>query len=180
MTNSEIDEQLRELFWSYRCFHISNLDSKEMTMDQQQLLEKRSKLAWDTLQAAFGSKEGLTEAYLKDISSGADERIRLQLITWTKELQWPEGFNESMWRASANTVEEVQKKMEQSLSGSLWPFITVVRYLKGCNKRVCCANRFGRVFLSSQVLKSGAVLADLPGLMNFPDQCLNTNYYRIP
>jgi len=172
MTNDEIDDQLRELLWSYRCFHIANSDGKDMTMNEQELLKKRSKQAWDTLQAAFASKEGLTEDYLKDTSPGADERIRLQLTTWTKELQWPEGFNERMWRASANTVEEVQKRMEHSLSGILWPFITIVRYLKGCNERVCYANRFGRVFLSSQVLKSGAVLTDLPGMINFPDKWL--------
>jgi hypothetical protein len=127
MADSEIEEQLRELLWSYRCFHISDLDEKGMTADEQKRLEDQSKLAWDTLQAAFGSNKELTEDYLRDTSTGAEERIQQQLKVWTNLLQWPGDSYESKWLGSADTVDECKKKMQQFLTGNLWPFIKVIR-----------------------------------------------------
>ena len=127
MTDREIEEQLRELLWSYRCFHISDLDDKGMTADEQKRLEDQSKLAWDTLKAAFGSNEELTETYLRDTSAGAEERIQQQLTLWTNALQWPGDLYESEWVGSADTVDECKRKTQQFLTGNLWPFIKVIR-----------------------------------------------------
>ncbi|CZR67592.1 uncharacterized protein PAC_17491 [Phialocephala subalpina] len=146
MTDVEIEEQLRELIWSYRNFHLSDLDDKGFTADEQKRLEDQSKLAWDTLKAAFGSRRELTEEYLKDPSAGAEERIQQQLRLWTNGLQWPVDSLQSGWLGSADTVEECNRKTQQFLTGNLWPFIKVMR-----------------IFLRSQVLKSGAILTDLPG-----------------
>lgn len=127
MTDNEIEEQLRELLWSYRCFHISDLDDKGMTADEQKQLKDQSKLAWDTLKAAFGSKKELTEPYLRDTSAGAEERIQQQLKLWTNALQWPGDSDESGWLGSADTVEECKRKTQQFLTGNLWPFVKVIR-----------------------------------------------------
>lgn len=127
MTDVEIEEQLRELLWSYRNFHLSDLDDKGLTADEQKRLEKQSKLAWDTLKAAFGSRRELTEEYLKDSSAGAEERIQHQLRLWTKGLQWPGDSLQSGWLGSADTVEECNRKTQQFLTGNLWPFIKVIR-----------------------------------------------------
>jgi hypothetical protein len=127
MTDHEIEEQLRELLWSYRCFHISDLDDKGITADEQKRLEDQSKLAWDTLKAAFGSRRELTESYLRDTSDGAEERIQQQLTSWTNALQWPGNSNESGWLGDANSVEECKSKTQQFLTGNLWPFIKVIR-----------------------------------------------------
>jgi hypothetical protein len=127
MTDVEIEEQLRELLWSYRDFHLTDLDDKGLTRDDQKSLEKQSKLAWDTLKAAFGSRSELTEEYLKDSSAGAGERIQQQLGLWKSELQWPGDSLQSGWLGSADTVDECNRKTQQFLTGNLWPFIKVIR-----------------------------------------------------
>ncbi|KAL5315379.1 hypothetical protein ACEPPN_016246 [Leptodophora sp. 'Broadleaf-Isolate-01'] len=146
MTDSEIGEQLRELLWSYRFFHITDLDDIGMGADEQTRLEAKSKLAWDTLKAAFGSKRELTETYLQDPSDGAEQRIQTRLREWSSTLRWPDDSHESGWLGSAETAVECKSQTQQFLAGNLWPFIKVIR-----------------IYLSSQVLKSGAILADLPG-----------------
>ncbi len=127
MTDFQIEEQLRELVWSYRNFHLSDLDGNGFTADEQKALETKSNLAWDTLKAAFGSRRELTETYLKDSSDGAEERIQQQLKLWTDSIQWPQDFHESGWIGSAETLDEYDRKMEQFLTGTLWPFIKVIR-----------------------------------------------------
>ncbi|KAH7323547.1 hypothetical protein BKA65DRAFT_70778 [Rhexocercosporidium sp. MPI-PUGE-AT-0058] len=146
MTNSEIEEQLRELLWSYRFFHITDLDDQGIRADEQARLEAQSKLAWDTLQAAFGPQRELTETYLQDPSDGAENRIQNKLKEWSSDLRWPDESHESGWLGSAETVDDCKNRTRKFLTGNLWPFIKVIR-----------------IYLSSQVLKSGAILADLPG-----------------
>jgi len=127
MTLAQIKEQLRELLWSYRDFHLSDLDKKGLTADEQKSLEAKSNLAWATLNAAFGHKKEFTETYLKDSSDGAAERIQQQLKLWTDSIQWPGESQQSMWCGNAETVEEYHKMTRQFLDGTLWPFIKVIR-----------------------------------------------------
>jgi hypothetical protein len=128
MTDDEIDDLLRELIWSYRQFYLCDLDERGVTLDEQKRLEEQSKLAWDTLQGAFGSNENLTEEYLQDQSDGAEKRIETQLICWREELQWPFDSTERKWLGTAETVDEYNEKTRDFLSGNLWPFIKVIRY----------------------------------------------------
>jgi hypothetical protein len=128
MTDVEIEEQLRELLYSYRSFHIMDVDDKDMSADEQKRLEMRSTLAWDTLKSAFGSKQELTEKYLRDGSSGAEERLQEKLQHWTNELVWPGDSYESGWLGTAGSAEECKHKTQQFLGGNLWPFIKIIRY----------------------------------------------------
>ncbi|KAH6696399.1 hypothetical protein BKA61DRAFT_683102 [Leptodontidium sp. MPI-SDFR-AT-0119] len=125
---------------------MTDVEIEEQLPDEQKRLEDQSKLAWNTLKAAFGSRRELTEEYLKDHSAGAKERIQQQLRLWTNGLQWPGDSLQRRWLESADTVEECNRKTQQFLTRNLWPFIKVMR-----------------IFLRSQVLKSGAILTDLPG-----------------
>ncbi len=127
MTDSEIEEQLFDLLWSYRDFHLSDLGERGLTADEQISLQNVSKLAWDTFRAAFGSQEELTEAYLRDSSDGAEERIQQQIRLWASLLEWPGNSHQCTWLESAETVEEYHTKMERFLVGSLSPFIKVIR-----------------------------------------------------
>ena len=123
MSSNEIEEQLNELLWSYRLFHIADVDKQA----EDKKLADRSELAWDTLQAAFGSKEQLTEAYLRDESDGAEKKIQRQLKIWADELQWPvESFEDDSF-VGANTIGEYKSKLREFLGGNLWPFIKVIR-----------------------------------------------------
>lgn len=130
MTNKEIEEQLRELLWSYRNFHLWDLEkegSDLRTLEAQQQLEKKAKIAWDTLNSAFGSSKELTEKYLQDKSDGAEERIHKQLKLWTDSLVWPADTDQNKWQGTAESVEEYEETVGQFLAGNLWPFIRVIR-----------------------------------------------------
>jgi hypothetical protein len=133
MTDDEIDEQLRELLWSYRQFHLRDREDKMVTGDELKLQEKQSKLAWDTLHAAFGnlpgSREKLTENYLQDSSDGAKERIQAQLKLWTKQLPWPAEVKQGGWLGTADTGKECSEETKNFLTGNLWPFVKVIRYI---------------------------------------------------
>ena len=126
MTDSEIKEQLRELLWSYRSFHIRDPDDKGMRADEEKM-ESKAKLAWNTLKAVFGSRRELTETYLKDSSEGAEDRIQQQLKLWTESLQWPGNSHQNGWLRSAETREEYKKQMQPFSTGTLWPFMKVIR-----------------------------------------------------
>jgi len=128
MTEEEIDEQLKEVLWSYRQFYLCKFDSMSITLDEQRKLEDQSKVAWDTLQAAFGIKSSLTKEFLIDNSDGAEPRIRKQLEDWAHQLHWPAQTQSGGWLGSADTSEECEKKTRQFLTGNLWPFIKVIRY----------------------------------------------------
>lgn len=128
MTDVEIEEHLQELLYSYRSFHIMDLDDKGMSADEQKQLELRSTLAWNTLKAAFGSKQELTEEYLREGSSGAEERLQEKLEHWTNELVWPGDSSTSGWLGTAGSAEECKRKTQQFLGGNLWPFVKTIRY----------------------------------------------------
>jgi len=127
MTDSEITDLLNELVWSYRFFHITDLDVQNVRSDEQTRLEAQSKLAWDTLKAAFGSHRELTQEYLQDTTDGAEERIKTQLTLWTRALEWPGDSHESGWLGTSETVSDCKSKTRRFLTGNLWPFIKVIR-----------------------------------------------------
>ena len=127
MTDKEIDEQLRELLWSYRQFHLYDLNSNDVTADEQQSLEEQSKLAWSTLHAAFGHENLLTETFLRDTSPGAEEKLQEQLMQWTGRLPWPVNCRENGWFGTAETVETCNDQLESFRTGNLWPFVKVMR-----------------------------------------------------
>ncbi|CZR60546.1 uncharacterized protein PAC_10442 [Phialocephala subalpina] len=144
MTNEEIGDQLKELLWSYRQFYLSDLDDKNATADDQKRLEQQSKVAWDTLQAAFGDKDILTEKLLKK-SVGAEDRIREWLEEWTEELEWPD-----------------DRRLEKSCLPICGRSSKLFGNFGDSNRTFSADD--GRVYLDAEVLKSGAILGDLPGL----------------
>jgi hypothetical protein len=133
MTETEIAEQLQELLWSYRQFYTCDLNDKDVTADERNKLEEQSKIAWDTLKEAFGHQHILTESYLKDTTDGAAERIRSKLEEWTHQLEWPAEAEVDGWLGSAEGPEECNMKTQQFLTGNLWPFIKVIRYVSYTN-----------------------------------------------
>jgi hypothetical protein len=82
MTTEEITIQLEELLWSYCQFYLSDL--KDVTLKEHKRLKQQSKLAWDTLQAAFGHKDVVTEKFLKDNSESAAGKLRRSLENWPR------------------------------------------------------------------------------------------------
>jgi hypothetical protein len=130
MTDDEINDQLQELLRSYRRFHLCDLDKTHTTADEANQLRSQSQLAWDTLQAAFGSHRELTKEYLIDNSPGAEQRIQGQLRALILSLDWPEGAREGTWSGAADSVLECTRKTTEFLSRNIWPFIKIIRYVK--------------------------------------------------
>lgn len=127
MTDDEIDELLRELLWSYRQFYVCDLNKNDVTADERKEFEEQSKLAFDTLQVAFGANKILTKEYLQDPSDGAEERIKAQLKIWREQLKWPVKKHEGKWLGTADNVQKLNEKPREFSSGNLWPFVKVIR-----------------------------------------------------
>lgn len=122
MTDDEIDDQLRELVWSCRQ-HSSH---EHATEDDINKLNEQAKVARDTLQAAFGSRENFNEL-ITNIPRGAEEEIPKQLRSWIDE-SWPSEKRNDGWSGTAETVNEYHKKTKKFLDNH-WPFVKVIRYV---------------------------------------------------
>ena len=92
-------------------------------------MKTQSKVAWDTLKAAFGSHKKLTEEYLKDPTPGADEKIERQFTQWTEQLDWPDETSSTGWYGHADTADECNARTEEFSTRRLWPFVKVIRYV---------------------------------------------------
>ncbi|KAL3965416.1 hypothetical protein ACCO45_002420 [Purpureocillium lilacinum] len=147
---SEIAVLVRELLYSYRQLDLPLVQSLEDTSEEVYAkCERESANAWSLLEAAFKHKPQFTMSYARDTSDGALERISSQLIQWANELEWPNNGQEGRWVATATTAEDCVEQTKQFAHDKYWPFTKIIR-----------------VYLSSQVLKTGVVLADLPGLQD--------------
>ncbi|UNI13469.1 hypothetical protein JDV02_000212 [Purpureocillium takamizusanense] len=147
LSASEIEDLIRELLYSYRQLFLPLVNSSSTSEEDFTRCERESEKAWSTLQAAFKHKTQFTENYARDTSEGAVERISSQLIQWANELEWPDNGRDGRWVTTATTAEECVEQTKRFAQDKYWPFTKIIR-----------------VYLSSQVLKTGVVLADLPGL----------------
>lgn len=146
LSEAEIEEIVKELLWDYRQLYLPGVE-QELSVDEYKKCCEQSELAWSTLGAAFGDRREFRKELLRDNSDEAKEKALALLLQWTQELDWPEGGSDGMWRSTAQDAEECCEKTGRFMENRLWPFTKVVR-----------------IYLSAQVLKTGIVLADLPGL----------------
>ncbi|CAK7207059.1 hypothetical protein SEUCBS139899_009867 [Sporothrix eucalyptigena] len=109
--------------------------------------ETESNIAWSALHTAFGHESELTQEFAQDMSTGADVHILNKLVEWAGRIKWPPGSVKGYWTKTALTVEECAENTRPFMEDHFWPFTKTIR-----------------IHLNAQVLKSGIVLADLPGL----------------
>ncbi|KAF2183055.1 hypothetical protein K469DRAFT_584335 [Zopfia rhizophila CBS 207.26] len=143
---AEIEEVVKELLWNYRQLYLPDVE-QELNADEYKRCCEQSELAWSTLEAAFGDRREFKKELLRDTSAEGKEKVLTLLLQWTRELDWPAGGSDGIWRSTAQETKECCAKTSQFMQNRLWPFTKVIR-----------------VYLSAQVLKTGIVLADLPGL----------------
>ncbi|KAL8724298.1 MAG: hypothetical protein Q9166_008029 [cf. Caloplaca sp. 2 TL-2023] len=146
-SEAEINEQLHELLFSYRELYEPGL-ARFFELNEQQHFEvgKKSELALSTLQSIFAGHPEVTPSYLKEQSEGAFERILGELRRLAALIEWPPGAANGSWMATAASSDECHDKVAYFMQQGLWPLTNIVR-----------------IYLSAQVLKTGVVLADLPG-----------------
>ena len=104
----------------------------------------------------------MTEEDLGDDSPGAEKTISNDLKAHARRWVWPEGAQDGKWSSTAATAEECYNQVEQFMAQGFWPLIKVVWYVKTFAPGDA-TNVQGRVFLRAAVLKTGVILADLPG-----------------
>ncbi|RKK19393.1 hypothetical protein BFJ65_g6115 [Fusarium oxysporum f. sp. cepae] len=142
----EIRDMIQELLWSYRQLYLPGVESDETSEQDYNRYMRESEQAWSALHAAFKHKRQFTKKFAQDMSNGALERITGQLIEWAQEIEWPAGGVDGFWTSTAQTADECVEHTKLFMQDKFWPFTKIIR-----------------VYLNSQVLKTGVVLADLPG-----------------
>jgi hypothetical protein len=145
LSPSEIEEVVGELLWNYRQPYLPGVQDDASAEDYKRH-QRESRQAWSALEAAFGHQPSFSEEFLWDMSEGALERVTAQLVEWSRENEWPQGAEDGLWRSTADNAEECVKKTAVFMQDQYWPFTRLIR-----------------IYLNAQVLKTGVVLADLPG-----------------
>ncbi|KAH6623816.1 hypothetical protein F5144DRAFT_584407 [Chaetomium tenue] len=155
-----IEDVIGELVWNYRQLYLPSIVAEGPSGSDYARCQRESDQAWSAMEAAFGHHQAFTEEMLQDMSDGALERVTEQLVAWSRELEWPGGAD-GFWRSTAENAEECVEKTSVFMQDRYWPFTKVIR-----------------VYLNAQVLKTGVVLTDLPGLQdtNLARVCATHDY----
>jgi hypothetical protein len=124
LDDHEIEELLRQVVVDYRQFHLREADTFDEVAEAE--LEKKARLAWDTLNTAFGGRVECTELFLRDTQTDVDI-VQQEVLRWKNELRWPPGFNAHGATIDCATAASCQARVEEYLAGSLWPFIKVIQ-----------------------------------------------------
>ena len=125
----EIDELIKELVWNYRKLYLPGVEDETIPEEEYQRYQRESELAWYTLEAAFKHRREFKQDLLRDMSDGAADKIIGKLISWTEDLEWPEGNGSTngVWKSTAETAEECCEKTAAFMQDRLWPFTKIIR-----------------------------------------------------
>jgi hypothetical protein len=124
MDNQEMEDVLRQVILDYRLYHLRAPGTFDDATERD--LEKKARLAWDTINAAFGQRAECTEAFFLDAQMDISH-IHREVFRWKNELRWPPEFNAQGAVIRSHTAEACQTSVQRCLGGSLWPFIKVMR-----------------------------------------------------
>lgn len=127
MPQPEIEEVLSELLWSYRQLYLPLVESADTSEADYARFTRESAQAWSALEAAFGHRREFREEQLRDMSEGAEERMKERLVGWSRELEWPDGVVDGRWSSAADSAEECCEKVQVFMRDQYWPFTKVIR-----------------------------------------------------
>ena len=173
MSSDDVQEPLEELLLNYRAFY-TNIYREVQNNAERNLIKSLGEKAESTFQCLFRNHLELTQEFLADETPGAEYSILAHLVSKAGEVlqQRPGGLTASTWSTSAETVDELIEKLEPIVRDDadedqpppLWPFVRIIRfahYLISIDIRVVLTHC--RIYLRSYILRTGLVLADLPG-----------------
>jgi hypothetical protein len=146
LSPSAIEDVISELLWNYRQLYLPGIEEEGPSAENFHQLRRESAQAWSALEAAFKHQPGFSEGMLRDMSEGAMDRLKTRLVEWSHEIEWPDGDDDGLWISTADSAEECREKTAVFMQDRYWPFTKIIR-----------------IYLNAQVLKTGVVLADLPG-----------------
>ncbi|KAN0095627.1 hypothetical protein V8E51_016338 [Hyaloscypha variabilis] len=149
LSPSEIEDLLKELLWNFRQIFLPEVEEDKVDPKDYARYQRESEQAWSALEAGFKHQRGFNKQLVSDMTEGGLAKATDQLVKWAHELEWPDGGNNGFWKATADTAEECCETTSIFMQDRFWPFTKIIR-----------------VYLNAQVLKTGVVLADLPGLQD--------------
>ncbi|KAE8325321.1 hypothetical protein BDV39DRAFT_194466 [Aspergillus sergii] len=162
MNEDEVNELLEALVQSFRMYY-TDFYREVTSIEDQERIRNQSTRAWSTLNSLFRNQPELTHEFLSDQTDGALSGILEQLRDWAAQsytrrpggaaLQHtiiPGNVQECRYHLDMLTMDPHDES-----EATIWPFIRLIR-----------------VYLRSPVLKTGLVLADLPGFRDL-------NYARV-
>ncbi|KAJ5494558.1 hypothetical protein N7463_010645 [Penicillium fimorum] len=161
MTAQEMKELLQELLSSFRQFHVTSFFQQLKSQEEQQQCRDAADRAWETFRSLFSNQPRLTMEFLSVDHNEAQSELLGQLERWayaglTLRPGGPDAHEFSMIAGGLAECKESLDLLTANSMGdgkpALWPFIKLIR-----------------VYLRSPILKTGLILADLPGLsdLNF-------------
>ncbi|KAL4870412.1 hypothetical protein BDV12DRAFT_207717 [Aspergillus spectabilis] len=163
MDNAEIVELLEELLSAVRKYYTGAY--REVSEpEEQENIRGAARRAWDTLLSLFPNQPELDLDFVSQEGADAVEPIITRLEEWTMAGQdsRPGGRNSLQYSVVANHADECMEQLDNLMADSrdhnrpaLWPFVKLIR-----------------VYLRSPVLRTGLILADLPGFRDL-------NYARV-
>ncbi|KAK4106679.1 hypothetical protein N658DRAFT_414629 [Parathielavia hyrcaniae] len=156
LSRPEIEEVIKELLWSYRQLYLPGVGPE--SAEDYTRCQRESAQAWSALEAAFKHKREFKGEKLWDMSEGALERLTAQLVGWSREIEWPDGAVDGVWRSTAETAGECVEKTVLFMQDQYWPFTKIIR-----------------VFLSAQLLEAGVAGGDSNLMLRLHD----TNLARV-
>jgi hypothetical protein len=127
LSSSEVAELIKELVWNYRQLFLPEVEEDKVDAKDYARYQRESEQAWSALDAAFRHQKLFQKEWLSDMSEGALERATDRLIQWAKEIEWPEGGNNGMWKSAADNAEECCEKTSIFMQDRFWPFTKVIR-----------------------------------------------------
>ncbi|KAL2786690.1 hypothetical protein BJX66DRAFT_328406 [Aspergillus keveii] len=163
MDNDEILELLEELLSAVRKYYTGAYREVSES-EEQENIRGAAMRAWDTLQSLFPDQAELDLEFVSQDGEEVVEPIISKLVEWAVARQdsWPGGRNSLQYSAVANHADECMEQLDILMADSrdrskptLWPFIKLIR-----------------VYLRSPILRTGLILADLPGFRDL-------NYARV-
>lgn len=127
MTESEIEDSIKELLWNYRKLYLPEIERDKIDARDYTRYERESEQAWSALEAAFQHESRFSRNLLGDMSEGALDKITQQLVQWGRQLEWPDGGNHGRWISTAATADECCDKTSVFMNDKFWPFTKIIR-----------------------------------------------------
>ncbi|KAF2195110.1 hypothetical protein K469DRAFT_681465 [Zopfia rhizophila CBS 207.26] len=163
MSSEEVTELLEELLQSYRA-HFTEAFKEVKDLYERKRIKRIAERAEETFNSVFGNIAGFSLDMLAAEGADADVTALNYLKAMAKSVrsQRPGGLEMPTYVCVAQTIEDLAKELRgftcdsaKSDVPTIWPFVRIIR-----------------VYLSSEVLSTGLIFADLPGLRDL-------NYARV-
>jgi hypothetical protein len=155
MSSEDVKVLLEDLISGYRAYHIDTSFREVQSTAEREVVKSKAERSAAALNSLFGACTGYSEELLLKESPGASDEILKELERMVEQVQEkrPGGLKTSTFSGSADTADDLTCQLDVFIrtrtddeSPVFWPFVGIIR-----------------VYLRSLFLRTGIVLADLPG-----------------